>query len=98
MTLAIAKVIFKSSAEDTGTVWMDTTQKTVTSGSMLNGITALKNDGTGITGNIASKTQADVGSVGWTYYNNETSDYIRHNVSVAGGYYEPVANSRLLIM
>ena len=92
MTLAIAKVIFKSSAEDTGTVWMDTTQKTVTSGSMLNGITALKNDGTGITGNIASKTQADVGSVSWTYYNNETSDYIRHNVSVAGGYYEPVAN------
>ena len=54
--MAIAKVIYKSSAEDSGTVWMDTTQKTVTAGSMLSGVTALKNDGTGVTGSIQSQS------------------------------------------
>lgn len=39
---------------------MDVTQKTVTAGSMLNGTTALKNDGTDITGNIAAKTSSDL--------------------------------------
>ena len=58
--MAISKVIYKTSAEDTGTVWMDVTQKTVTAGSMLSGTTALKADGTDITGNIASKTSSDL--------------------------------------
>lgn len=35
---------------------MDVTGKTVTAGSMLNGVTALKNDGTDVTGNIANMT------------------------------------------
>ena len=47
--MAISKVIFN------GDTLMDTTQKTVTAGSMLSGVTALKNDGTSITGSIASQ-------------------------------------------
>lgn len=39
---------------------MDVTGKTVTPGTMLNGTTALKNDGTDITGNIASKSSSDL--------------------------------------
>lgn len=58
--MAISKVIFKSSADATPEVWMDTTDKTADSGNMLNGITALKNDGTTATGNIASKTSSDL--------------------------------------
>ena len=58
--MAIAKVQYKENASATPEVWMDTTQKTVTSGSMLSGITALQNDGTGITGNIASKSSSDL--------------------------------------
>ena len=54
--MAIAKVIYKSSPSDTGTTWMDVTGKTVTSASMLNGTTALKNDGTDITGSITSQS------------------------------------------
>lgn len=53
--MAISKVVYKSSPSATPVVWMDTTQKTVTSASMLNGTTALKNDGTDITGNIQSQ-------------------------------------------
>ena len=44
--MAIAKVILN------GVTQMDVTQKTVTSASMLNGVTSLKNDGTDITGTI----------------------------------------------
>ena len=58
--MAISKIQYKSSANATPVVWMDVTQKTVTAGSMLNGTTALKNDGTDITGNIASKTSSDL--------------------------------------
>lgn len=52
--MAIAKVILN------GVTQMDVTQKTVTAGSMLYGTTALKNDGTDITGSIASKSSADL--------------------------------------
>lgn len=48
--MAIAKVILN------GVTQLDVTQDTVTSGSMLNGITAKKNDGTTVTGNISSVT------------------------------------------
>lgn len=58
--MAVAKVILN------GTTLIDTTQKTVTAGSMLNGVTALKNDGTDITGNIASKTSSDLTASGAT--------------------------------
>jgi hypothetical protein len=54
--MPVSKIIFKSSAEATPEVWMDTTQKTVTAGSMLDGVTALKNDGSDITGNISVMT------------------------------------------
>ena len=64
--MAIAKVQDKENASATPEVWMDTTQKTVTAGSMLSGITALKNDGTGITGNIASKSSSDLTASGAT--------------------------------
>lgn len=58
--MAVAKVILN------GNTLIDTTQKTVTAGSMLNGVTALKNDGTDITGSIASKTSSDLTASGDT--------------------------------
>lgn len=58
--MAVSKVILN------GNTLMDTTQKTVTAASMLNGITALKNDGTDITGSIASKTSSDLTASGGT--------------------------------
>ena len=58
--MAVSKVILN------GNTLMDTTQKTVTAASMLNGITALKNDGTDITGSIASKTSSDLTASGAT--------------------------------
>ena len=80
--MAIAKVIYKTSAEDSGTVWMDTTQKTVTAGTMLSGTTALKNDGTDVTGNIASKSSSDLTA------NNLT-------VTAPAGYYASAASKTL---
>lgn len=77
--MAISKIIYKSSAEAEGEVWMDVTQKTVTSGTMLSGTTAMKNDGTDITGNIATKTSADLSASGAT-------------VTVPAGYYETDAS------
>ena len=52
--MAVSKVILN------GDTLIDVTQKTVTSASMLSGTTALKNDGTDITGSIASKTSSDL--------------------------------------
>lgn len=77
--MAIAKVVYKENASATPEVWMDTTQKTVTVGTMLSGTTALKNDGTGITGNIASKSSSDLTVSGATvtapagYYTSSAS-------------------------
>lgn len=48
--MAISKIILN------GVTQMDVTGKTVTAGDMLSGVTALKNDGTDITGNIANMT------------------------------------------
>ena len=53
--MAISKIVYKSSPSATPETWMDVTQKTVTSSTMLNGTTSLKNDGTDITGNIQSQ-------------------------------------------
>lgn len=58
---------------------MDVTQKTVTAGSMLSGTTALKSDGTDITGNIASKTSSDLTANGAT-------------VTAPAGYYASAAS------
>lgn len=52
--MAISKLILN------GVTQMDVTQKTVTAASMLSGTTALKNDGTDITGNIVSKSSSDL--------------------------------------
>ena len=52
--MAVSKVILN------GNTLIDTTDKTVTAGFMLSGITALKNDGTTATGSIVSKTSADL--------------------------------------
>ena len=71
--MAIAKVILN------GETQMDVTQKTVTAGSMLSGTTALKNDGTDITGNIESKTSADLTASGAT-------------VTAPAGYYASAAS------
>lgn len=71
--MAIAKVILN------GETQMDVTQKTVTAGSMLSGTTALKNDGTDITGNIASKTSSDLTASGAT-------------VTAPAGYYASAAS------
>lgn len=48
--MAVSKVILN------GNTLMDVTQKTVTSASMLDGVTALKNDGTDITGSYVAPT------------------------------------------
>ena len=98
--MAISKIQFKSSPSDTPVVWMDTTDKTVNSGSMLNGITALKNDGTTATGNIASKSSSDLTASNLTvtapsgYYasnatktlsdQNLTSENIKKDVPIFG--------------
>lgn len=58
--MAYSKVILN------GTTLMDVTQKTVTAGDMLSGTTALKNDGTDITGSIASKSSSDLAASGAT--------------------------------
>ena len=52
--MAISKITLN------GETQMDVTGKTVTAGSMLSGTTALKADGTDITGNIASKSSTDL--------------------------------------
>ena len=52
--MAVSKVILN------GSTLIDTTDKTVTAGSMLSGITALKNDGTTATGSIVSKSSSDL--------------------------------------
>lgn len=54
MAMAVSKVILN------GTTLMDVTQKTVTAGAMLSGTTALKNDGTDITGTLVSKSSSDL--------------------------------------
>lgn len=61
-----------------GDTLMDVTQKTVTAATMLSGTTALKNDGTGITGTIASKSSSDLTASGAT-------------VTVPAGYYSTQA-------
>lgn len=66
--MAIAKIILN------GVTQIDVTQKTVTSASMLSGTTALKNDGTDISGSIATKTSSDLTASGAT-------------VTVPAGYY-----------
>ena len=58
--MAVAKVILN------GNTLIDTTDKTVTSGGMLSGVTALKNDGTSITGSISTKTSSDLTASGAT--------------------------------
>lgn len=71
--MAISKITLN------GEVQMDVTQKTVTAGTMLNGTTALKNDGTDITGNIASKTSSELTVSGVTvtapsgYYSSDAT-------------------------
>lgn len=74
--MAISKITLN------GVTQMDVTQKTVTSGSMLNGITSLKNDGTDITGNIASKSSSDLTASGAT-------------VTAPAGYYESAASKTI---
>ena len=71
--MAIAKVILN------GETQMDVTQKTVTAGSMLSGVTALKNDGTDITGDIESKSSSDLTASGAT-------------VTAPAGYYASAAS------
>ena len=66
--MAIAKVILN------GETLMDVTSDTVATNSMLNGVTATKNDGTKATGNIATKTSSDLTASGAT-------------VTVPSGYY-----------
>ena len=62
-----------------GDTLMDVTQKTVTAASMLSGVTALKNDGTDITGSITSKSSTDLTASGAT-------------VTAPAGYYASAAS------
>ena len=96
--MPVSKVIFKSSAEATPEVWIDTTQKTVTAGSMLDGVTALKNDGSDITGNISVMTlptstdaSATSGYTSKATVNHSASDQyvnIPPGYNSTGGYYK----------
>lgn len=52
--MAIAKIILNNET------LMDVTQLTVDSANLLYNITALKNDGTSVTGTIATKTNSDI--------------------------------------
>lgn len=79
--MAIAKVIYKESSSATGEVWMDVTQKTVTSATMLSDITALKNDGTGVVGNIAFKSATNL------RFSSSTATFV-----VPSGYYSGAIN------
>lgn len=74
--MAISKITLN------GQTQMDVTGKTVTSGTMLNGTTALKNDGTDITGSIAYKTSSDL----------TVSDA---TVTAPAGYYESAASKTI---
>ena len=71
--MAIAKVILN------GETLMDVTSDTATANNMLSGIQATKNDGTKVTGNIASKSSTDLTVSGATvtapagYYANAAS-------------------------
>lgn len=71
--LAISKLILN------GEVQMDVTSDTVAAGSLLSGKTATKNDGTKVTGTIASKSSSDLTASGATvtapagYYANAAS-------------------------
>ena len=66
--MAVAKVIIN------GETKIDVTQKTVSANSLLSGVTALKNDGTSITGNITPRSSSDITASGAT-------------VTVPSGYY-----------
>lgn len=72
--MAVSKVVLN------GNTLMDTTDKTVTDASMLSGVTALKNDGTTATGNIATKTSANLSASGNT-------------VTAPAGYYASAASA-----
>lgn len=72
--MAFSKVILDD------TTLMDVTQKTVDTSNMLYGVTALKNDGTSVTGTIASKTSSDLSVSGDT-------------VTVPAGYYASQATA-----
>lgn len=48
--MAVSKIIYKASASATPETWMDVTQDTVTTSTLLSSYTATKNDGTKITG------------------------------------------------
>ena len=66
---------------------MDVTGKTVTSGSMLSGTTALKNDGTDITGNIQSKSASDI--------TNSVGSDNKLTVTAPAGYYSANATKTI---
>lgn len=66
--MAVAKVIIN------GETKIDVTQKTVSANSLLSGVTALKNDGTSITGNITPRSSSDITASGAT-------------ITVPSGYY-----------
>lgn len=66
---------------------MDVTGKTVTAGSMLSGTTALKNDGTDITGNIQNKSASDI--------TNSVGSDNRLTVTAPAGYYSANATKTI---
>ena len=64
--MAYSKIILN------GETLMDVTSDTVAAGSLLSGKTATKNDGTKVTGNIASKTASDLTASGATVTADKT--------------------------
>ena len=78
--MATAKVILN------GTTLIDVTQKTVTSATMLDGVTALKNDGTDITGSYtapAGTKEITISSAGTT--TEDVTNYASAEITVGAG-------------
>lgn len=63
--MAISKVIY-TNENGISSTWMDVTSDTVTSANLLSPNTATKNDGTSVTGSIATKTSSDLSASGAT--------------------------------
>ena len=58
--MAIAKVVYKSSASATPETWMDVTDDTVNAGNLLYQETATRNDGVRVTGTVDLSTKQDL--------------------------------------
>ena len=96
--MAFAKIV------QDGTTLIDLTQDTVTAASMLSGVTAHKNDGTSVTGTIATKTSSNMTVSGATvtapagYYASDASKSVASGTAgTPSAFKEPVSNHAISV-